>query len=230
GVALLIGIGAVNTMSDSFPAVLFGIPGSSAAAATILDGYPLAKQGHGNRTLGTVFFVSGIGGVIGGVALFLILPVAQPIILALESPELLMLTLLGLSMVGVLARGSPAKGICSGFLGLLLSSVGTSLVGTDYRYTFDLLYLCAGVSISIVAMGLFAVPEFIDMLVGESQADRRRTTGKASFPRRQIFSGLLDAWRHRWLVVRSSLLGLFLGAIPGMGASVIQWILYGTAI
>jgi len=227
GVALLIGITAVNTMSDSFPAVLFGIPGSSAAAATIMDGYPLAKQGKGARTLGTVFFVSGVGGVIGGIALFLIIPVARPLVMALESPELLMLSLFGVSMVGVLARGSALKGITAGMLGLLLSTIGTSLVGTDYRFTFGSIYLWDGLSISLVAMGLFAIPELIDMLVSRDPDVQAR---KTLVPKGEIGRGIADAWHHRWLVLRSSVVGVVLGAIPGLGGSVIQWILYGTTV
>ncbi|WP_213453232.1 tripartite tricarboxylate transporter permease [Rhizomonospora bruguierae] len=230
GAALLVGILAVNTMSDSFPAVLLGIPGSSAAAATIMDGYPLAKQGKGTRTLGTVFFSSAVGGIIGGICLFLIIPVARPLVLALQSPELLMFTLLGISMVGVLSRGSAAKGVCAGALGLLLSTIGTSLVGTDYRYTFGSLYLWDGLNISIIAMGLFGIPEFIDMLISRDPAFRHRALREKTDTRGQLIAGIRDAIRHRWIVLRSSAIGVVLGAIPGLGGGVVDWILYGTAI
>lgn len=230
GVALLVGILAVNTMSDSFPAVLLGIPGSAAAAATIMDGYPLAKQGKGTQTLGTVFFVSAVGGIVGGIALFLIIPVARPLVLALESPELFMFTLLGVSMVGVLSRGSAAKGVAAGALGLLLSSVGSSLVGTDYRYTFGTLYLWDGLSISLIAMALFGIPEFIDMLISRDPAFKNRDLSQVGNTKGQIRAGIRDAFRHRWLVLRSSVFGVILGAIPGLGGSVIDWILYGTTV
>lgn len=230
GIALMLGLAAVTTMSDSFPAVLLGIPGTSAAAATIMDGYPLAKKGKATRTLGTVFFVSGVGGVVGAVALLAVIPIARPLVLALESPELLMFVLLGISMVGILSRGSALKGLAGAMFGLLLSSVGASLVGTDYRYTFDALYLYDGLSIIVVAMGLFAVPEIIDMLVSRDPASKRRAVEQSGSAFTEILSGVRDAVHHRWLLLRSSIAGVLLGAVPGLGGSVIDWLLYGTTI
>src|SRR5690625_2922466 len=101
GMALLIGMVAVIHTADTFPSVLLGIPGSAGSQATIMDGFPLAKRGEGARALGAGFMASMIGGVFGGIALFLSIPIVKPLILSFGSPELLMLALLGLSMVGI---------------------------------------------------------------------------------------------------------------------------------
>src|SRR5690625_4124683 len=93
GMALLIGMVAVTHTSDTFPSVLIGVPGTSGAQATIMDGFPLARKGEASRALGAAFFASLVGGVIGGIALFIAIPVARPLILAFGSPELFMLSL-----------------------------------------------------------------------------------------------------------------------------------------
>ncbi|MBW2220554.1 MAG: tripartite tricarboxylate transporter permease, partial [Deltaproteobacteria bacterium] len=100
---MFIGLAAVIHTADTFPSVLLGVPGSSGSQATIMDGYPLAQQGQADRALSAAFIASMIGGVFGAIVLLLILPIARPIVLAFVSPELLMLSLLGLSMAGVLA-------------------------------------------------------------------------------------------------------------------------------
>ena len=104
-VALLIGLIAVNHTGDTYPSILMGVPGTAGSQATIMDGYPLARQGQAARALGAAFFVSMVGGVIGSVVLLGTITVARPIVLSLGSPELFMLTIFGLSMVGILSRG-----------------------------------------------------------------------------------------------------------------------------
>ena len=108
--AMLIGMVAVIPTSDTFPSVLMGIPGSSGSQATILDGFPLARRGEAARAFGAAFSASLVGGLFGALVLTLILPIARPIVLAFASPELFMLALLSLSMVGVLSGRNVLKG------------------------------------------------------------------------------------------------------------------------
>jgi putative tricarboxylic transport membrane protein len=223
GIGLLVGMIAVQHTADTFPSVLIGVPGSSGAQATVMDGYPLAKQGQARRALGAAFFSSMIGGLIGAVALFIALPLGRPLALALGSPELFMMTLLGLSMVALLAGSSPRLGLASVCLGLLLGSVGSAPTVAAYRYTFDSLYLYSGISIGVLALGLFAVPEMINLLV-----ERRAVTETASLSG-SYRTGIRDVIRHKWLVLRSAVLGVFVGFVPGLGGSVVDWIAYGAA-
>src|SRR5690625_5029727 len=156
GMALLIGMVAVIHTSDTFPSVLLGIPGSAGAQATIMDGFPLAKKGEASRALGAAFFVSMIGGIFGGIVLFLAIPIARPLILAFGSPELFRLSLLGLSMVGILASDYPMRGVLTGLLGLILGTIGSAPAVTVYRYTFNSLYLSDGIPLAVLALCLFA--------------------------------------------------------------------------
>ncbi len=222
--ALLIGMVAVMHTADTFPSVLLGVPGSSGSQATIVDGYPLARKGEASRALSAAFFSSMIGGLIGAVAVFLFLPVTRPLVLALGSPELFMLTILGLSMVGVLAGQRPLLGIVSGTLGLLLGAVGAAPAAPHYRFTFDALYLFDGIPLAVVALGLFALPELLDLLVrGRAIADVPKLGSG-------WMTGLKDVIGNRWLVFRSSVLGVGVGLIPGLGGSVVDWLSYGQAV
>lgn len=224
GVALLIGIAAAVPSADTFPSVLMGIPGSSGSQATVMDGYPMARQGRAARALGAAFAASLIGGIIGALALTAVVPFARPLILAFGSPELLMLALLGLSMIGVLSGNRPLKGMLAAVAGLLLGTLGGAPVAAEYRYVGDFLYLYDGLSLVIVALGLFALPEVIDLLArGGAIAERPKGLGHG------WVQGVRDTLQHKWLVLRHSVIGVFIGAIPGMGSSIIDWLNYGIA-
>lgn len=223
GMALLIGMTAVVHTGDTFPSILIGVPGTSGSQATIMDGYPLAKRGEAARALGAAFFCSMIGGIIGGIALFLSIPIVRPLILAFGSPELFMLALLGLSTVGILAGNNPLRGIAAGLLGLLLGSIGSAPAVPEYRYTFDILYLSNGIPLAVLALALFALPEMIDLLSGkQSIASTQSLAGS-------WLQGVKDALRNKWLVFRSAVLGSIVGFIPGLGGSVVDWMAYGFA-
>ena len=222
--ALLIGMAAVIHTADTFPSVLLGVPGSSGSQATIMDGYPLARQGQASRALSAAFFSSMIGGVVGALILFLILPVARPIVLAFASPELFMLTVLGLSMVGVLSGNDPIKGILGAALGLLIGTIGAAPFGAAaYRYTFGSLYLWDGIPLAVMALGLFALPELLDLLAEKGSIAKTAQLGQGRL------QGLKDVIKNRWLVLRSSAIGAAVGFIPGLGGSVVDWISYGIA-
>ncbi len=221
--AMMIGLLAVNNTSDTFPAVLLGVPGSAGGAATILDGHPLAKQGQAGRALGAAFTASMFGGIIGAVAFFLIIPIARPLVLSAGSPEMFMLALFGLSMVGILSRGrSPLAGLLLGALGMLASTIGAAPASPEYRFTFDISYLVDGFPLVIVVMGLFAIPELVELIRRDRTISTLGTTLKGS-----RFEGATDTFRHKALVVRSSIIGVILGAIPGVGGSATTWIMYG---
>jgi putative tricarboxylic transport membrane protein len=223
GMALLIGMTAVIHTSDTFPSVLLGIPGSSGSQATIMDGYPLAQKGEAARALGAAFFCSMIGGIIGGIILFLTIPIARPLILAFGSPELFMLSLLGLSMVGILTGKSPLQGMMAGLLGLMLGTIGSAPAVPVYRYTFEWLYLFNGIPLAVVALGLFAFPVMIDLLAAD------RSISKAANLEGSWLEGIKDSIKHKWLVLRSAIIGSITGFIPGLGGSVVDWLSYGLA-
>lgn len=221
---LLLGMAAVVHTADTFPSVLLGVPGSSGSQATILDGYPLARRGEAARVFGSAFASSVVGGLLGAAALFALLPVARPLVLSLGSPELFMLAVLGLSVVGVLSGNRPIHGLVAGTLGLLLGAVGAAPAAPHYRFTFDTLYLADGIPLAVLALGLFALPEMLDLLVSGGSIARSSELGRG------WWEGVRDAVREKWLVVRCSVLGVAVGMVPGLGGSVVDWISYGQAV
>ncbi|PPA69122.1 tripartite tricarboxylate transporter permease [Jeotgalibacillus proteolyticus] len=221
GIALLIGMVAVIHTGDTFPSILIGVPGSAGSQATIMDGFPLAKKGEASRAMGAALFCSMIGGIIGGIVLFLAIPIAAPLITSFTSPVLFMLTMLGLSMAGLLAGDSPAKGALSGLLGLLIGAIGSAPAVTEYRYTFNSLYLSDGLSLPVVALAIFAFPILITMLI------QKGSIAKTTHLQGGVLKGIGDALKNKFLVVRSAILGSLVGFIPGLGGSVVDWLAYG---
>jgi len=222
GIALLVGMAAVVHTGDTFPSVLLGIPGSSGSQATIMDGYPMAQRGEAGRALSAAFFVSMLGGIIGAVTLFSIVSVARPLILALGAPELFMFAMLGLSMVGVLARGSSSAGFVSGLLGIMIGIIGLAPMVSQFRFNYGSLYLFDGIPIGVVALGLFALPEMVDLVVADRAISQTTELKKGG-----IRAGIRDVGRNKLLVVRNAMLGTGIGMIPGVGGSVVDWIAYG---
>jgi TctA family transporter len=222
-IALLMGMGAITNSSASFTSILVGVPGNAGSIPTIVDGYPMAQRGEAGRALGAAFTASMLGGIFGAITLIAILPIARPIVLSLATPELFMMTLLGLAMIGLLVRGSALMGTLMGLLGLVLGTVGGAPAAPVYRYTFDWLYLMNGISLPIFAMGIFALPETVDLLAGHQSVSRSRSlTGDR-------WQGVKDVFRNKFLVLRCAVLGTFCTMIPGIGGPVADWMSYGLA-
>ena len=161
---MIIGLLAVTNTSDTFPAVLVGIPGTSSAQATILDGFPLARRGEAARALGAAFSASLLGGLFGALLLTLAIQFARPLILGVGFGEQLMLVVLALTMVGMLTGASALKGLAMCGVGLLFGSMGAAPATAEYRLTFDTVYLSDGIPLVIVGLAMFAVPEMVDVL------------------------------------------------------------------
>jgi putative tricarboxylic transport membrane protein len=224
--ALLLGMAAVITSTDFISAVLFGVPGHVGAAATVIDGHAMARNGEAGRAFGAGFAASLAGGLIGAVVLALSIPILRPVLLAIGSPELLAFTLFGLSMVATLSGRAPLKGLTAAGLGLMISMIGSRSESGTLRWTFDTLYLYDGVPLVPAMLGLFAMPELCELAVA-----RKKIAGDhaANINLSNQWEGVRDVGRHWWLVLRCGVLGTGLGAIPGIGSAVIDWIAYGYA-
>ncbi len=223
--AVMIGLISVTTTSDTIPSVLFGVPGTAASQATILDGHPMAKKGEAGRAFGAAYMASMMGGLFGALILAVSIPVLRPIVLAFSAPEFFMMGMLGISMVAVLSGGAPLKGLVVGALGLMVGMVGMDYQVGEMRWTFGQLYLWEGVPLVPVALGIFAIPEMADLVI--------RGTRIADVPKdalRGVTVGIRDAFRHWFLVLRSSAVGVWVGATPGLGGAVVDWFAYGHAV
>ncbi|MDE0005069.1 MAG: tripartite tricarboxylate transporter permease [Rhodospirillaceae bacterium] len=225
--ALLLGMYAVTSTSDSVASIMLGIPGTVASQATILDGYPLAKQGQAARAFGATYTVSAFGGVLGALLLAASLPVIMPMIFAFGVPEFFMLAVLGLTMVGVLSGRSLAKGLVAALLGLLLTTVGYAEATGVPRFYFGINYLLDGIPLIPIVLGLFGLPELMELAVKNTSISR---VADSEDPRRGLLRGIRDAIRYRWLTLRSAFLGTYIGMLPGMGAAIVDWVAYGHAV
>jgi len=227
--AFLLGMHSVVATTGDITSVLFGVPGEGTTAATILDGHAMAKKGEAGRALGAALMSSLVGAVVGAVALALAIPVVRPLVLTFGSPELFMLAIVGIAFIASLS-GEGGRGLLRGFLagglGLFFAMVGQDPQAGILRYSLGLLYLWDGLDIVPVLVGIFAIPEIIDLAVrGTSIA------GDVPFGHlgKGVREGIKDTFRHFWLTIRCSLIGTFIGIIPGLGGGVAQWLAYGHA-
>jgi TctA family transporter len=224
--ALLLGLGATTATGDPIPAIMFGVPGGAGSAATVLDGLPMAKRGEAGRALSAAYMSSMLGGIFGAALMGITLPLLRPIMLYIGSPELLAFSVLGLSMVAVLSGNTPLRGLAAAGLGLMLSMIGSDPQTGTLRWTLDSLYLWEGLPLVPVVLGLFALPELADLAITRSSI-----AAKTAYNIKQgMWQGAKDCFRHWWLVLRCSWIGAGLGAVPGIGGSIIDWLAYGHAI
>ena len=225
--ALLLGMGSTTTTADPISAILFGAPGHAASAATTLDGYPMTRRGEAGRALGASYMSAMIGGLFGALLMGVSLPLLRPIILFLGSPELLAIAVFGISMVSSLSGNAPLRGLAAACFGLMLAMIGTDPQSGTLRWTFDSLYLWDGLPIVPVTLGIFALPELCDLAIGRMAVVE---SGKAIDTKTGMLLGIKDCFKHWFLILRCSWIGAALGAVPGIGVAVIDWIAYGHAL
>ncbi|MES2187110.1 MAG: tripartite tricarboxylate transporter permease [Pseudomonadota bacterium] len=225
--AMLLGFAATTTTADPVSAIVLGAPGHAASAATALDGYPMTKRGEGGRALGASYMSALLGGLFGALVLGVMLPVVRPLMLHIGAPELLSLAVFGLSMVATLSGNTPLRGLTAACFGMMLAMVGGDPQTGTLRWTGDLLYLMDGLPLVPLTLGIFALPELCDLMVGRSAILQ---DAKALQTRGGLMAGVRDCRTHWFLVLRCSAIGSALGAVPGIGASVIDWISYGHAL
>jgi TctA family transporter len=227
-VAMLLGVTAVTTTSDTIPAVLFGVPGTVGSAATVLDGLPMAQRGEASRALGASFAASTLGGLFGALILGLSIPMLRPFILGIATPELLALCVFGLTLVAAISGGNALKGVAAACVGILLACVGEDPQAGEMRWTFGSIYLWDGLPLVPVALGLFALPELADLFVRRT-AIAADDAARERAERTTQLDGVRDVLRHPFLFLRCSGIGALLGAVPGIGTAIIGWVAYGHA-
>jgi TctA family transporter len=221
---------SVVATTGDITSVLFGVPGEGTTAATILDGHAMAKKGEAGRALGAALMSSLVGALIGALALALSIPVVRPLVLTFGAPELFVLSIMGIAMISSLSgQGGRAllRGFLAGLLGLLFATVGQDPQAGIQRFTFGQLYLWGGLDLVPVLVGFFAIPEIIDLAVRGRSIAGELPQGKLG---KGVWEGIKDTFRHFWLTVRCSLIGTFIGIMPGLGGAVAQWIAYGHAV
>ncbi|AJE48825.1 tripartite tricarboxylate transporter permease [Celeribacter indicus] len=221
--AMMIALMAVTTTSDTIPAVLLGVPGTAAAAATVVDGYPMARKGRAAEALGAAFFASALGGIFGALVLAVSIPILRPLVLAFGPPEIFLLAMLGIASVGTIGGGDPLRGWASGAIGVMLAMVGRDPIHAVPRFSFGQPIMWDGIPIIAVAYGLFVIPELITL----SRSGAR--ISNVALPKNlwaAQMRGVRDVAANWFLVIRCSAIGTWIGFIPGLGGAVADWVAY----
>ncbi len=224
----LILLGAIYTgaiYGGAYSAVLLNTPGTPSAVATTFDGFPMAKRGDGDLAITIACLASVFGGLVGALALLLLAPPLAEVALAFGPIEYFWLAMLGLTLVAALSSGDWLKGVVGAAFGLLLSMIGSAVIGGDIRYTLDTQILQTGIGVVPAMIGLFCIPVLID-LVG-TRAEHLDIHGKVAGFR------LTEATRITWIdkinLVRSSVIGTVIGILPGAGGAIAALIAYSEA-
>lgn len=220
----LIAIFVGGSCGGSISAILLRIPGTPLAAATLFDGYPMAKKGRASDAIGIAISASALGGLFGGIVLILLAPALAQFASNFAPPEYAALAITGLIAIAVISEGSLLKGLITGCFGLLLATIGTDEFSTGYRFTFDTHHMLNGFHIVAVVVGLFAISEMAHQAMGNDLL----TKPKIDIAR-PGFGSVLLTLKHWKNLLRSSTIGAFFGALPGAGGVISSFTAYAVA-
>ncbi len=220
--ALMVGIYFGGVYGGSRTAILLNIPGAPSAIATAFDGYPLAEKGRAGEAIGITTVVSVVGGFIGILVLGLAAPMVADFALAFAPRDYLLLALMGLLLVGSLSGESMAKGIFAASLGVIIGMVGMDPMTAEGRFTFDSVSLLGGIPYVVAMIGFFGVSEALYQL---HQLDIT--------PVKQQIDKIIPSWdkvlKYLPLSIRTSFIGVFIGALPGTGGDIASLLAYDHA-
>jgi len=226
GLSMLASLYMGAMYGGSIAAILLRTPGTPAAAATVLDGYPMARNGQAGKALGVSLVASFIGGLISSIGLLTVAPLLGKIALEFGPVELFAVAVLGLTIIASLSRGSTILGLLSGVLGTLFAMVGMDNITGVPRFTFGNINLFSGISFVVALIGLFSIPQAIRLIERKEDAKRELVVNR-------ITDKMLPTWKEfkalAVTIVRSSFIGLVVGLIPGTGGDTACWFGYNEA-
>ncbi len=223
GVGMLLGIFCGAIYGGSISAILIRTPGTPAAAATVLDGYPLNQKGEAGRALAMSIFASFVGGFSGALIMTFASPQISRIAVEFSAPEYFGLAIFGLSIIISISGNSIVKGIMAGFFGMLISTIGLDPMAGFPRFTFGFMDLFEGPAFIPTLIGLFALSEVFKGV----EVLYKQEAVKAVKP--QFFPSLADIKRTWATIVKSTCIGTFIGAVPGAGSDISAFVAYGEA-
>ena len=223
---MLVSVYAAGIYGGSFSAILLRTPGTSASAASAIEGYEMVKRGKAIEAIRISTFASVVGGLISGFVLLLMAPPLAEISLLFGPAEYFVTALLGLTAIAAVATGSMMKGMMSGLLGLYLSTVGIDINSGIPRFTGDIVALEGGIGILPAIIGLFAFAQGMELCEGDPRANIAGVK-KLSW---HIWPKFSEIYILRWSLVRGWFTGLVMGVIPAAGGSIAQWIAYNWEI
>ncbi|MFN3146168.1 MAG: tripartite tricarboxylate transporter permease [Paracoccaceae bacterium] len=224
GMGLLIAVFVGGSCGGAISAILLRIPGTPLAAATLLDGYPMAQKGQAAQAIGIAITASALGGLIGGVCLIFLSPLLADVAIRFGPPEYFALTLLGLISITVVSPESTVKGLMVGAVGMLVSTIGMDQFASAYRFTFGMPQMLGGFHIVAMVVGLFAISEMF-MQIESGGLDRKPAVSST----RMSLSAVAMTVRRWFNLIRSSVIGIFFGALPGAGGVIASFTAYAIA-
>ncbi|WP_316977115.1 tripartite tricarboxylate transporter permease [Shumkonia mesophila] len=226
GMTFMVALYVATHMGGGIPAILLNIPGTGGAAATTLDGFPMAKKGMAQQALVCSFMGSTIGGFVTSVVALFTLPYLARIAYNLHSVEMVIIMLFGITLIAVIAAKDTLKGLIAGFLGLLIGAIGTDHIYSTPRGTFGFLELYDGIPIVPALIGLFAISEALVMIETESMLTESGRARMLKATWAETLEGIRMSVTRLWQITWTGMIGLFIGAIPGAGASIASFVAY----
>ena len=224
--AFMVSLYCANHLSGGIPAILVKIPGSGGAAATTLDGYPMTQKGQAQQALVLCFTASVFGGLITTLATIVLLPWLSQVGLYLRSVEMVVVMLFGLTLIAVIAAKDVLKGLIAGLFGLLIGVIGTDNIYNSPRATFGFLELYDGVPLVPALIGLFAISEALVMIESKMIVSKEGRARATQTQWADTLEGLRLSVVNWWHIVWTSFIGLFIGIVPGAGASIAAFVAY----
>lgn len=224
GLSMVIGVSFTAIFAGDIPATFLRIPGTPASGAATLDGFEMNKQGKGPLALTLDLLCSALGGMIGVLILILVAPPLAKAALSFTHFEYFWLGIFGLSMAAVLSKGNTLKGLLSALLGLLISTIGIDVTTGYPRFTFGVIDLMDGVSFIPAMIGLFGISEVLKKLTLGKDLELARVKTDTKL---WIGEALRLMFKNKFTIIRSALIGTFIGALPGAGADIAAWVSYG---
>lgn len=222
-IVLLTAVKGGSNFGGSITAILINTPGQPPSAATLLDGYPMAKNGEAGRALGASATASVSGAAIGILVLVVTVPVMREVVLWFGSPEVFWLGVWGLTFIAVVVRGSVVSGLISAGLGLIVALHGASQLTAQERWTYGLLELYDGFHLVPVLVGLFAIAEMMDLVLeGGTISDDDESSDAIGAK----WQGVKDVFVNKFLLLRSGAIGSLIGIIPGVGGTTATYVSY----
>ncbi|WP_129115478.1 tripartite tricarboxylate transporter permease [Halegenticoccus tardaugens] len=219
-IILLVSIYSGAMYGGSLAAILLNAPGTESAAATTLDGYPMAKNGLAKNALSIATTASALNGFVGAVALVILSPVLISIVFLFGSPEYFLLAVLGISLITIVTDGSIVKGLVSGAFGAMVSTIGVATFSPSPRYTFGILELFQGINFVAALIGMFAFAEMMKLAAQKTIADEAVELGGS------IVDGIKTVFKYPKTTIKSGVIGLLIGMVPGSGATTSTFVAY----
>lgn len=224
---ILVAANAGTSQGGAITAILINTPGKAPNAATILDGYPMARQGRAGEAIGASATASGLGAIFGILLLVALIPFMLEFVLLFSSAEIFWLGVWGLTLLAVVVSGDVVSGLVSGGLGVIFAMHGINNATALARWTYGFGFMLDGFKLVPALIGLFAVAEMINLV---SEGERIAREGDDTRDLRGRLRGARAVFTHRWIFLRSSFIGAFVGAIPGVGGTTANYVAYFQAV